>query len=633
MCGICGLWTGHDPVDGRLDRMLTAIHHRGPDGEGRFCRPGLALGMRRLAIIDLAGGDQPIFNEDGSVAVVFNGEIYNFRELRTELERTGHRFATRCDTEVLVHGYEQWGDEVLDRLVGMFALALWDESRRRLLVARDRFGKKPLYYSRTGRGVVFGSEIKAVLAAGVSADVDDGALQDYLALRYVPAPRTLFRNVRQLPPGHKMIVSDEGVELRRWWRLHYEPKHAVTLCEAAEETENLMRTAVERRLVSDVPLGCFLSGGLDSSTVLSFMSELMTEQVRTFSIGFDEGWTGDELAAARSTAQTFNTSHHETRMGPEEFLRLMPAAVWHRDEPLAEPSEVPLLALSRMASEHVTVVLSGEGGDELFGGYPKYRVDGLLESAGGPARAALGEDRLFKLAEWHRLPRRARLAVAALATADPGERWPAWFGADRLAGLSSDIARPFDALLDGLDTDMERVDRMLAVDVESYLVDNLLVRGDKMTMAASIEGRMPLLDHELAEYVARLPARLKASPRRTKIVVREVARRRLPAELLNRKKIGFTVPVAPWFRGNLGVALERLTLSPEARSDPLVDPARIRRALALHRSGRYDFAKDLWSVLTLDVWARIFLDGADPTDLQLGAAQSGSWRAPRIGAV
>lgn len=597
--------------------MLASIYHRGPDGEGKFERPGLTLGMRRLAIIDLAGGDQPIFNEDRSVAVVFNGEIYNFRELRTELERHGHRFETRSDTEVLVHGYEQWGDDMLHHLAGMFALALWDENRRRLLVARDRFGKKPLYYSHSAGEVIFGSEIKALMAAGVSTDVDDAALQDYLALRYVPSPRTLFRSVRQLPPGHKMILSPDGVEVHRWWRLRYDAKPTTTLREAAEQAEDLMRTAVARRLVSDVPLGCFLSGGLDSSTVLSFMSELMDEPVRTFSIGFDEGWAGDELPAARSTAQTFGTRHHETRLGPDEFLRLMPEAVWHRDEPLAEPSEIPLLALSRMAREHVTVVLSGEGGDELFGGYPKYRVDALLDRAGRPARALLGERRLHKLAEWHRLPRRARMAVTALGTSEPGERWPAWFGADRLAALSSNGLRPLDSLLAELDTDLDSLDRMLALDVESYLVDNLLVRGDKMTMAASIEGRMPLLDHELAEFAARLPAGLKASPRRTKMVVREVARHRLPAELLSRKKIGFAVPVAPWFRSGLGTALERLVFGPEARPDPLVDPQRVRRALALHRAGRYDFGKELWSVLTLEVWARIFLDGVAPADLVL----------------
>ena len=619
MCGICGIWTGVDSanVDARMDRMLQTIVHRGPDGEGRLDRPGVALGMRRLAIIDVAGGDQPIFNEDGSVAVVFNGEIYNFAELRTDLERRGHHFATRCDTEVLVHGYEEWGDGMLQRLAGMFAFALWDENRRRLLIARDRFGKKPVYYARRGREVVFGSEIKALLAAGISADLDERSLEDYLALRYVPSPRTLFRSVRQLPAGHKMVISDDQCEIERWWRLGYEPKHEPRLVQAADDIEMLMRGAVERRLVSDVPLGCFLSGGLDSSLVLSFMSELSAGPVRTFSIGFDEGWAGDELAAARSTARAFGTQHHDIRIGPDEFLRLMPTAVWHRDEPLAEPSEIPLLALSLMAREHVTVVLSGEGGDELFGGYPKYRADALLARAGRVGRAVVGQRTIRRLAGWHRLPRRARLAVATLAMATPNERWPAWFGADPQAGLTTDTLRSLDAILAEIDVGADPLDRMLALDVGSYLADNLLIRGDKMTMAASIEGRMPLLDHDLAEYAARLPTELKATPRRTKIVLREIARRRLPAALLARKKVGFAVPVTSWFRGSLGDALERLTLGSEARPDPLVDPERVRRALELHRAGRYDFGKELWSVLTLDVWARLYLDGAEPASLSL----------------
>jgi asparagine synthase (glutamine-hydrolysing) len=619
MCGICGIAGGAGRGDGseRVERMLESIVHRGPDGEGRFDRPGVAMGMRRLAIIDVEGGQQPLFSDDRSIAVVFNGEIYNFRELRTELERRGHHFRTRSDTEVIVHGYEQWGDEVLHRLVGMFAIALWDENRRRLLIARDRFGKKPLYYSEHRGEVVFGSEIKALLAAGIPADLDDVALQQYLALRYVPAPRTLFRSVSQLPPGHTMVIEDGASRIHRWWQLQYDPKPDITLTQAADGVEDLMRTAVERRLVSDVPLGCLLSGGLDSATVLSFMAELTPEPVQTFSIGFDEGWASDELPAARSTARAFGARHHEARIGPDEFLRLMPTAVWHRDEPLAEPSEIPLLALSRMAREHVTVVLSGEGGDELFGGYPKYRVDALLSSAGGPARTVLGERPLHALARWHRLPRRARMAVAALATEAPADRWPAWFGADRLAGLSTGGQRPLDPILQQLDSDMDPLDRMLALDVGTYLVDNLLVRGDKMTMAASLEGRMPLLDHDLAEYAARLPAHLKVSPRQSKIVIREIARRRLPAPVLSRKKIGFAVPVASWFRGSLGDALERLSFGPEARPEPLVDPERVRRALALHRTGRFDFGKELWSLLTLDVWARIFLDGADPASLSL----------------
>ncbi len=620
MCGICGTWGESSPAAGdrRLGTMLDTIVHRGPDGEGRLVRTGVALGMRRLAIIDLAGGDQPIHNEDGSVGVVFNGEIYNFRELRAELERAGHRFATRSDTEVLVHGYEEWGDDLMSRLAGMFAFALHDATAGRVLVARDRFGKKPLYYAHRDGGLAIASEIKALLAAGISSDLDDAALDAYLTLRYVPAPATLFRAVRQLPAGHVMSVDASGVSIRRWWRLRYGPKADVTLEEASAQVEGLMRTAVERRLVSDVPLGCFLSGGLDSSTILSFMAEASDEPVRTFSIGFDPGWSSDELPAAASTARAFGTRHHETRIGASEFLRLLPQAVWHRDEPLAEPSEIPLLALSRMAREHVTVVLSGEGGDELFGGYPKYRADRLLARVGAVARPAVGAGRLRRLAAWDRLPRRARMAVGSVASADPGERWPAWFGADRLAALADPAARPLGPLLASLDPALGPLDRMMALDVEGYMVDNLLVRGDKMTMAASIEGRMPLLDHDLAEYVARLPEGLKATPRRTKVIVREIARRRVPAELLDRPKVGFAVPVGPWFRGGLGDALERLMLGADARREPLVAPERTRRALGLHRSGRYDLGKELWSLLTLDVWARVFLDGADPSELDLG---------------
>ena len=439
----------------------------------------------------------------------------------------------------------------------------------------------------------------------------------------------MFRAVRQLPAGHLLVADESGVEIRRWWRLRYGPKNGVGLQEAADDVEGLMGQAVRRRLISDVPLGCFLSGGLDSSAVLSFMAEASAEPVRTFSIGFDEGWASDELPAARSTAAAFGARHHETRIGPDEFLDLLPSAVWHRDEPLAEPSEIPLLALSRMAREHVTVVLSGEGGDELFGGYPKYRADRVLALAGTAGRAVLGARRLRRIAAWERLPRRARLAVRALASEDPGERWPAWFGADREAGLWPPGLRPLASIVEGLPPGLGPLDAMLALDVESYLVDNLLVRGDKMTMAASIEGRMPLLDHDLAEFAARLPESLKARPRRTKVVVREVARRRLPESLLHRKKIGFAVPIASWFRGGLGDALERMALGAARREEPLVPPETTRLALGLHRAGRYDLGKELWSLLTLEIWARIFLDGGDPEQLAAAAPWlSGCWCWP-----
>jgi asparagine synthase (glutamine-hydrolysing) len=619
MCGICGI-RGHAAGAPRVAGMLAQIVHRGPDADGQLTADGVALGMRRLSIIDLAGGDQPIFNEDGAVGVVFNGEIYNFAELRRELEAAGHSFRSRSDTEVLVHGYEQWGEALLPRLRGMFAFAIWDARTERLLIARDRFGKKPLYYARRDGELVFGSEIKSLLSAGVSSDLDDAGLADYLALRYVPAPRTMFRAVRQLPPGHLMTVDAGGTRIRRWWRLEYGPKLEAGLDEAAAACEDLVRDAVGARLVSDVPLGCFLSGGLDSSTLLSFMAELSDQPVRTFSIGFDPGWASDELPHAASAARAFGARHHEVRMGADEFLSLLPTAIWHRDEPLAEPSEIPLLRLSRLAREHVKVVLSGEGGDELFGGYPKYRVDLALARAGRGARALVGARGVARIAASQRLPRKARLAVGVMGLADPAERWAAWFGADRQAGLSGASRRPLGERLASLPRDLAPLDRMLALDVETYLADNLLIRGDKMTMAASVEGRMPLLDHHLAEYVARLPPSLKADPRTTKIVMRRIAASRLPADLLARKKVGFAVPVASWFRGELGAVAERLLLGETARRRGLVPPEEVRGVLARHRSGRYDLGKELWSLVNLEVWARVFLDGEDPAGIDVRTA-------------
>jgi asparagine synthase (glutamine-hydrolysing) len=617
MCGICGI-LGPESSSDSLGAMLGTIIHRGPDAEGRLERPGMALGMRRLAIIDLAGGDQPIFNEDGTVATVFNGEIYNFAELRDELIRDGHTFATRSDTEVLVHGYEQWGQELPHRLRGMFAFAILDARRDSVLIARDRFGKKPLYYARHEGRLLIASEIKALLAAGVAADIDEGALGAYLALRYVPAPRTMFRGISQLPAGHLMRVASGDVEIERWWRLVYGPKHQLDAHDAAERAEELIRDSVRMRMISDVPLGCFLSGGLDSSLVLSFMTELSDEPVRTFSIGFDPDWASDELDAARATANAFGAKHRETRVGASEFLSLLPDAVWFRDEPLAEPSEIPLLALSRMAREDVTVVLSGEGGDELFGGYPKYRVDRVLSRVGSVTRLASGNGSLRRLLGSRRLPRKTRLALAAVTEADEARRWAGWFGADAGFDPPGIDRLALAERATSLDPGLGSLDAMMALDVESYLVDNLLVRGDKMTMGASIEGRMPLLDHVVAEFAARLPESIKASARTTKIVPRELARRRLPAALLDRPKIGFAVPVSRWFHGELGDAALALLTDPVARRRGLFAPADARAAVERHRGG-HDLGKELWSVLVLEVWARIFLDGEDPKELDLRA--------------
>lgn len=616
MCGICGIWTGGRRADDqRVAAMMGAITHRGPDSDGRLRDGPLDMGMRRLRIIDLLGGEQPIHNEDRTIGAILNGEIYNFRALRRELTARGHAFATRSDTETIVHGYEEWGDEVLAHLRGMFAFALWDGRERRLLIARDRFGKKPLYYARTGGELLFASEIKALLAAGVSSDLDPLALEAVLDLRYVPTPRTMFAAVRQLPAGHLMAVDAAGPRVRRWWRLDYQPKHAVTLEEAEAETERLLRESIELRLVSDVPLGCFLSGGLDSSVLLALMTEISGGPVETFSVGFAKGWASDELPAAALVAGAFGARQHAFRLGPVDFLELLPTAIWHRDEPLAEPSEVPLLALSRRAREHVTVVLSGEGGDELFGGYPKYRVDRLVAALARVARPALARGGYRRALDRLPLPRRLRLLLGLLGLPEAADRWPAWFGAE--LGARHGAIAPRTALqwaLSDRPAGLAGLDAMMALDVDTYLVDNLLVRGDKMTMAASIEGRMPFLDHHLAEYVARLPMSMKAVPRETKVLTRRIARRLLPAELVARPKVGFAVPVASWFRGELGRAAEELLVSEGARRRGIVPVAHARRLLRRHRGG-VDFGKELWTLLNLELWSRVFLDREPPEEL------------------
>ena len=597
--------------------MMDTIVHRGPDSSGLMAREGMAFGMRRLSIIDLSGGDQPIENEDGTVIVVFNGEIYNFRQLRVELEAAGHTFHTRSDTEVIVHGYEQWGDELPNHLAGMFAFSLWDARRERLLVARDRFGKKPLYYSQVGGVLRFASEIKALLAAGVPAEIDEAGLAAYLELRYVPAPATMFRDVRQLLPGHLMVADASGVRIDRWWRLVYGPKLDVTLDQAASTVETLLRDAVEARLISEVPLGCFLSGGLDSSTILAMMSELRDEPVSTFSVGFTGAGLPDELPYARVAAEAYGARHHEVTLDAEGFLDLLPTAIWHRDEPLAEPSEVPLLTLSRLARESVTVVLSGEGGDELFGGYPKYRADRLFSKIAAVGGPVFRHPKYAQLVEsLPKLSRQQRLALSILSRTSREARWPTWFGADPSTGLARNGDGALVERMRSLPPGLAPLDAMLALDVESYLADNLLIRGDKMTMAASIEARMPLLDHRLAEYVARLPPNLKTTMRTTKIVMRKVAESRLPQSLLDRPKVGFAVPVAAWMRGWLGGATHELILGERATQRGLVDQTMARELLGRHRGGALDAGKELWSLVNLEIWARTFLDGEATDDVQ-----------------
>ena len=550
-----------------VDAMCAALEHRGPDSRGVHVGSGVGLGIQRLRIIDLATGDQPIFNEDRSVAVVLNGEIYNYRELRADLERAGHVFSTRSDTEVIAHLYEDEGPDLVRRLHGMFGLAIWDATRRQLLLARDRVGKKPLYYSARDGVISFASELNALLQdAGIPREVDHQALDAFLAYRWVPAPMTAFQGVRKLPPGCRLVFSDGRAAVSRYWRLDFARKRRVDdVRELHEELRAQIRAATARRMIADVPLGAFLSGGVDSAAVVAAMAETSSTPVKTFSIGFSSE-KFNELPLARLVAQRFATEHHELMVEPQA-LELIPRIVRHYGEPFADDSAIPSFYLAEMARRHVTVALNGDGGDESFAGYSRYIVNGAaarLERIPRPVRRALAAagtrvPESGTIDSWQSRIRR----MAATLPLDGAERYVAYMthlnGLDRerlytpeyreLIGpsVAADVmASPWRA------SDADSVlDVMLDVDIETYLPDDLLVKMDIATMASSLEARSPLLDHELMEFAASLPANCKVRGRETKVALRGALRGWIPDEVLDAPKRGFRLPLGDWFRGEL----------------------------------------------------------------------------------
>jgi asparagine synthase (glutamine-hydrolysing) len=621
VCGICGAYeyAGRGAVEPSvIGDMLEVIRHRGPDDEGLHVEDGLGIGNRRLSIIDLPGGRQPIANEDGSVVVVFNGEIYNYRELAARLRARGHAFATASDTEVVVHLYEELGDELVHELRGMFAFAVWDARRRRLLLARDRLGIKPLYYA-DGRGrLVFGSEIKAMLRhPDVFARPDLGALGHYLSLKYVPAPETMFEGISALPPGHLLTCDARGACVRRYWDLSFARNGAARASEAeyAERLRELLRESVRMHLVSDVPFGAFLSGGVDSSTIVALMSEVLDAPVKTFSVGFEgDGAAYSEIEFARLVARRYGTEHHEVVIGARDFVATAEKVVWHLDQPIADDACLPNYMVAELASRHVKMVLTGEGGDELFAGYARYagerfaplfaRVPVALKSlALGAASALPGL-------------RRPKLALYALCQSDETVRLANWFPLFNdeakatlvSASLAGDgAAAVFARELAATDaTDV--LSRMLYVDTKLWLADDLLARGDKTSMAASLEARVPLLDHQLVEFAASLPPELKLRRLTRKYLLKKVSAEWLPQEITTRKKSGFPTPVSIWFRDGAREFV-RDTLSPAAlaRRD-LFEPAAVERLLDDHERGFGDHGSQIWALVALELWFRLFID-------------------------
>ena len=625
MCGIAGLVDrehragadGTSESAALVRAMCGVIRHRGPDDEGVFVGDGAAIGMRRLSIIDLSGGHQPIRNEDGSVWVVFNGEIYNYRELRAELIERGHLFATDTDTETIVHAYETWGEGAFARLRGMFGIAIWDRRRHMLLLARDRVGIKPLHFAQRGSRLYFGSEIKSILAAGATERrLDVAALEHYLSFLYTPAESTIFEGINKLPPGHYLRWYDGAATIERYWSLPRDESFAGSIDEASELLGGVLADAVRSHMISDVPIGALLSGGIDSSLVVGLMARASSRPIKTFSIGFDEP-AFDELDGARRIADHFSTDHHELVVRPDA-LAVVDDIVRHFDEPFGDSSAVPTWYVSQMARRHVTVVLSGDGGDELFGGYDRYlpnaRVERFDAVAGSIGRRAAAT-------AWPLLPHGVTgknfLRHVAQDQAGRYVESVSFFQPDEMRALLSPDLRERLGSRSAAGTALERFagtthlpwpSRMMRFDFETYLPEDVLTKVDRMSMAHSIESRVPLLDHNVVSFAASLPSHMKLGAGTRKRVLRQAAATVLPAEVFTRPKHGFGVPIGAWFRSELRDFVADMLQSARARQRGYFEPAFVDRIIREHLAERRDHTLRLWQLLMFELWHREYLD-------------------------
>lgn len=634
MCAIAGIlkYDQRERVErSRLESMTEVQRHRGPDGEGLWIDGPVGLAHRRLAIIDVAGGHQPMTNEDDSAWIVFNGEIYNHVALRGEMKRAGHRYRTKSDTETILHLYEEYGSNCVDRLQGMFAFAIWDRRQRRLLLARDRLGIKPLYYACTDRELLFASEIKGIVASGaLKVAFNEAILPEFLANRYVAGTETFYRGISKLLPGHLMEWSaDRGLRIQRYWHPPQEPSdNVLPLAEQANQLRTSIQQAVRSHLMSDVPLGLFLSGGLDSSGLAALMAPMMPQPVKTFSVGFAER-EANELRYARLVAQAIGAEHHEVLVSPEQFMQALPKLIWHEDEPIAFPSSVPLYFVSRLASRHVKVVLTGEGADELFLGYDyRYRVTAWNDRIG----------RLY----WNGIPRFLRRRIAgsltrlpvpiqryASRTALAYEPGPRGLFFDNFSVFPESLQRSLlcdqralmahDPYTEGLRYWKEHrgtlLERMSYADIATHLVE-LLMKQDQMSMAASLESRVPYLDHQLVEQAMEIPGGQRLRGWQTKVVLRQALRDLVPPEILTRSKMGFPVPFGSWMRETFRSTLNEYVLSPRALDRKFFRPETLHRIVNEHRCGLRSHADRLWLLVNLELWHRMAIDGEEPQPLE-----------------
>jgi len=633
MCGICGVYSFKSGTDGsipaRLREMTRTLVHRGPDDDGYHVEGRVALGHRRLSIIDLATGKQPLFNEDGSVSVIANGEIYNFRDIRNQLEGKGHVFRTNSDIEVIPHLYEERGADFVLGLRGMFAIALWDRKKQLLILARDRIGIKPVYYAHLREHLVFGSEMKAILASGLvgdGAEMDSEALIDFLTYQCIPAPKTIFKRVRKLEPGHILLCRPGGVRSACYWKLTRKPVEPLSEKAAREALLAKLEEAVGIRLISDVPLGAFLSGGIDSSTVVALMSRITGRAVECTAVGFEHEKLS-ELEYAREAARHFGAEYHEYVVKPAA-LDIVEKLVFHFDEPFADASMVPTYYVSQVTRNHVTVALSGDGGDESFAGYRRYYFDLLENRLRRRIPKLLRKTLLGGLAAVYPkgdyLPRvlRAKTLLENLSR-DPLE---GYFGTRSTFGrsmLGNALSKGLLQESGGYDPAVVMADHFRAaggedplwriqyVDFQTYLPDDILTKVDRMSMAVSLETRVPLLDHELVEFVASLPSGLKLKGRTGKYILKESVRGIIPERIVDRTKMGFVLPISDWFREESGDKLRELVLGSRARARGLFDFQFVERMWKLHRKRVRELAPQLWALVVLELWHRMYVDGAE----------------------
>jgi len=617
MCGIAGFTRASSRVPEGLGQEVTAcLVHRGPDQQGVYETPEISLCAVRLKVIDLGGGDQPMRSDDGDLVVVFNGEIYNHGEVRRELEARGHRFHSQCDTEVMLHAFLEWDADCFARLRGMFAVALWSDSRKRLVLARDRLGIKPLYFFRNGRDLYFGSELKAILAhQKVPRRLNLEALQYYLSLNYVPSPHTLIEGIEKLLPGHWLEWWKGETRQQCWWRLRLEPRGDWTLETAKEELDSLLESSVREHLAADVPLGIWASGGVDSSTVLHYASH-SSRRLNTFSVSF-RGRSFDETPYFREIARVYGTEHHEFDLGPDEQLPdTIEEFAFYSDEPSADAGALPVWFLSRLSAQHVTVALSGEGADELFGGYETYVADRLWSLAqlapAGLRRAALAAvDRFWPVSD-EKIGLRYRVQRGLEGSLLPADEahfyWNGAFSREQKKRICpGSNGHNLQALVDRLASrgiEGRGVNRYMLVDQHYYLPDDILYKVDRISMAHSLEVRPPFLDHRIAEFAASLPENLKIRRFRRKYLLKELMRGKLPAQILDRKKTGFDIPAHDWFRGVLRDLLHD-TVTPQAiDSTGIFDKQAIQVLIRDHMERRINIGYHLWGLLTLFLWMR-----------------------------